>query len=180
MENEPIFEWSPWNIVLDEQEYKEDFNNLINDLHHHHNYDNYSNYLPHHYDGDYYRLGSWKAEYAAMDEEGVMIVTYDDISDKGDTSDHEYSSNESKEEKIDGYSEVEEGYDYCGYEEGAYVEEEEKQFQEVPEDKDQSFEETSTGIPRIEAAGRVIYCLEPNIGDKLYETKTGTQFFQIK
>ena len=39
MENRPIFNWSPGNIILDEQEGEEFFDNLINDLQHHHNDD---------------------------------------------------------------------------------------------------------------------------------------------
>ena len=39
MENRPIFERSPGNIVLDKQEDEEYFDNLINDLRHHHNDD---------------------------------------------------------------------------------------------------------------------------------------------
>ena len=72
-----------------------------------------------------------------MDEEEGMIVIGDNISKEGDTSDHEYGRNYSKEEKIDGESEVEEGPDDCGDEEGLDVEEEEKPLQEVPEEKDQ-------------------------------------------
>ena len=60
------------------------------------------------------------------------------------------------------------------------VDEDEKQSQEGPEENDKSFEETSTGIPRREAAGRGIGCLEPTIGGKPHDTKTGTQFSQIK
>ena len=60
------------------------------------------------------------------------------------------------------------------------VDEDEKQSQEGPEENDKSFEETSTGIPRREAEGGGIDRLEPTIGGKLHETKTGTQFFQIK
>ena len=36
--------------------------------------------------------------YIPMDKEEVMIVTDDDISEGGDISDHEYISDESKEE----------------------------------------------------------------------------------
>ena len=109
-----------------------------------------------------------------------MIVKYDNISEKGDTSDHGYGSDESEEENIYGESEVKEGSGDCGDEEGLDVEEDEKQSQEDPEEKYKSFEETETGRPRIEAAGRGIDCLEPAIGRKSHETKTGTQFFQIK
>ena len=56
-------------------------------------------------------------------EEG-MIVTDDNISEEGDTSDHKYGINESEEEKIGGESEVEEGSDDCGDEEGTDAEEE--------------------------------------------------------
>ena len=52
MENGPIFEWSPGNIILDKQEDKEYFDNLINDLQNHHNDDNGSDYVPDNYDGD--------------------------------------------------------------------------------------------------------------------------------
>ena len=58
--------------------------------------------------------------------------------------------------------------------------EEEKQSQEYPEVKYKSFEETATVRTRIEAAGRGVDRLKPTIGGKLQETKTGTQFFQIK
>ena len=37
-----------------------------------------------------------------MDEEEGMIVTYDDINEEGDISDHEYGINDSNEEKIGG------------------------------------------------------------------------------
>ena len=67
-----------------------------------------------------------------MGEEEGMVVTYDDISEKGDTSAHEYGSNESEEEKIGRESEVEEVSDDCGNEERAGVEEEEKQSKEYP------------------------------------------------
>ena len=49
-------------------------------------------------------------------------------------------------------------------EEGADVEEEDKQLQEGPEDKDQAFKETKTGIPSREAEDRGVYRLEPTIG----------------
>ena len=58
-----------------------------------------------------------------------MIVTYDDIIQGRDISDHEHSSDESEEEKIGGESEVEEGSDNCYYEERADVYEDEKQLQ---------------------------------------------------
>ena len=67
-----------------------------------------------------------------MDEEEGMIVKDDNIAKEWDTSDHEYGSNESEEEKIDGESEVVEGFNDCGNEEGADVEEEEKHSQEGP------------------------------------------------
>ena len=59
-----------------------------------------------------------------------MIVTDDNISKGGDISYHEYGRNESKEEKIGKQSEVEEGSDDCGYEEGVDVEEGEEHPQE--------------------------------------------------
>ena len=62
-----------------------------------------------------------------------MIVTDDDIDKYRDISDLEYGSNEKKKEKIGGESEVEEGYNYFGDEEGADVEEEDRQSQEGPE-----------------------------------------------
>ena len=68
MENGPIFEWIPGNIVFDEQEDEEDFDNLINDLQHHHNDDDDSNYVPGNSDGYYNSLGSREAEYAVMDK----------------------------------------------------------------------------------------------------------------
>ena len=61
MENGPIFEWSPGNIILDDQEDEEDFYNLINDLHHHHNDDKNRNYLADNYDGDDNIIGSWES-----------------------------------------------------------------------------------------------------------------------
>ena len=91
---------------MDDHEEKEYFENLINDLKHHHNDDNDSDNVPDNSDGDDDILGSWEQKYATMDEEKVMIVTYDNIYEEGDTSDHEYGSNESEEEKIDGDSEV--------------------------------------------------------------------------
>ena len=81
MENGPIFEWSPGNIVLDEQEDKEDFSNLINDLQRHHNDEDDSNYVPDNSDGGDYSLGLWEAEYAVTEKEEGMIVTYDNISE---------------------------------------------------------------------------------------------------
>ena len=97
MENGPIFEWSPGNIILVEQEGEEDFDNLVNDLQHHHNDDENSNYVPDDYHGDDDSLGSWEAKYTAMDEEEGMKVTDNDISEEGDISDHEYGSNENKD-----------------------------------------------------------------------------------
>ena len=114
MENGPIFEWIPGNIILDEQEDEEYFDNLINDLQHHNNNDDNINYLPNDSDEDDDRLGSREAEYIAMDEEVGIIATDDDIFEGGDIGDYGYSSNESKEEEIFGESEVEEGSDDCG------------------------------------------------------------------
>ena len=57
MENGPIFEWSLGNIVLDEQEDEEYFENLINDLQNHHNDDEGRDYVPDNYDGDDDSLG---------------------------------------------------------------------------------------------------------------------------
>ena len=107
MENGPIFEWIPGNIVLDEKEDKEDFDNLLNDLQHNHNDDDDRDYVPDDSDGDDDILGSQELEYSAMDEEEGMIVIDDDISEEGDTSDHEYGINESEEDKIYRDSEVE-------------------------------------------------------------------------
>ena len=45
MENMPIFEWIPGNIILENHENKEFFDNLINDLQNHHNDYNDSNYV---------------------------------------------------------------------------------------------------------------------------------------
>ena len=59
-----------------------------------------------------------------MDKEEVMIVTDNNIATEGYTSDHEYGSNESEEEKIGKESELEEGSDDCGDEEGTDLEEE--------------------------------------------------------
>ena len=41
---------------------------MVNYLQHHHNNDNDSNYVTDGSGGDYDRLGSWEAEYTAMDE----------------------------------------------------------------------------------------------------------------
>ena len=46
MGNGPIFEWRPGNFILEGQEGKEDFYDLIHDLQNHHNDDNDSNYVP--------------------------------------------------------------------------------------------------------------------------------------
>ena len=54
------------------------FYNLINDLLHHHNDDDNIDYVPGDYDGDDSGIGSWEAEYSAMDEEEGMIVKDDD------------------------------------------------------------------------------------------------------
>ena len=109
-----------------------------------------------------------------MDKEAVIIVTDDNIAEEGDTIDHEYGGNDSEEEKIYGESEVEEGSYDCVDEEGAYVEEEEKQLQEGPDRKKKSFDETAIGRPSIEAEGRGIDRFDPTIGGKSHETKTGT------
>ena len=69
MENGTIFEWIPGNMLLDDQEDEEVFDNLINNLQHHHNDENVSNYVPDNSDGDNDILGSWEAEYASMEEE---------------------------------------------------------------------------------------------------------------
>ena len=122
MENRPIFEWSPGNIILENQEDEDFFDNLINDLHHHSNDEENRDYVSEDSDGDVNSLGSWKSEAAAMDKEEGMIVTYDDIDKEGDISDYEYGSNETKEGTMGGDSEVEEGYDDCDNEEGADVE----------------------------------------------------------
>ena len=88
MENGPIFEWIQGNIVLDEHVDEAFFDKMINDLQHHHNDDEDSDYVPD--DSDEYEniIGSWEAEYAAIDEEEVIIVTDDAIDEEGDTSDH--------------------------------------------------------------------------------------------
>ena len=83
MENGPIFEWSPGNIILDKQEDEEYFDNLINDLQHQHNDDEDRGYVQEDYDADDDRLGSWDAEYVSMEKEESVIVTYDDISEGG-------------------------------------------------------------------------------------------------
>ena len=85
---------------MDKKEDKEDFDNLINDPQHHHNDGNDSDYVPDNYDGDEDILGSREAEYAAMDEKGGMMFIDENISKEGETSDHEYGSNKSEEEKI--------------------------------------------------------------------------------
>ena len=95
MENGPIFEQIPGNIILDDQENEKYFYNPINDLHHHHNDDNNSEYVPYNSDGDGDILGSWEAEYVAMDEKEGMIITHDDIEKGWDISDLNYISRES-------------------------------------------------------------------------------------
>ena len=60
------------------------------------------------------------------------------------------------------------------------MEEEEKHSQEGQKEKCKSFEDTVTGRPRREASGRGIDHLRTTIGGKSHDTKTGTQFFQIK
>ena len=135
IKNGPVFEWIPGNIILDYQEEKEGFYNLINNLQHHHNDEDDSDYVTDNsYEGEN-RLESWKDEYFAMYNEEFMIVTYDDIAEGGDIRDHEYFSNEREEGKIRGHSEVEEGYNDCDDEEGSAVEEEEEQSQEDPQKK---------------------------------------------
>ena len=64
------------------------FDKMINDLQHHHNDDEDSDYVPD--DSDEYEniIGSREAEYDAIDEEEVIIVTDDTIDEEGDTSDH--------------------------------------------------------------------------------------------
>ena len=59
IKNGPILYWIPGNIILDEQEDEEDFDNLINDLQYHHNDDDGSNYIPYDSDEDDDSLGSW-------------------------------------------------------------------------------------------------------------------------
>ena len=44
------------------------------------------------------------------------------------------------------------------------MEEEDKQSQEGPDEKDKSFNETETGRPRREAEGKGIGCLNPTMG----------------
>ena len=58
MENGTIFEWSQGNIILDKQEDKEVFDNLINDLQNHHNDYGDRGYVQEDYDADDDRLGS--------------------------------------------------------------------------------------------------------------------------
>ena len=117
---------------MDNQEDEEVFDNLINDIQHHHNDDNNSDYLTDDSDGYDNSLESWEAEYYAMDKEEVMILIDYDIAKEGYISDHEYGSNKSEEEKIGRESEVEEGFDDYGDEEGGDVEEEEKKLHEGP------------------------------------------------
>ena len=61
---------------------------MINDLNHHYNGNNGSEYVPDDSDEDDNILWSWESECIAMDEEEVIIVTYDDISNDGDINDH--------------------------------------------------------------------------------------------
>ena len=61
MKNGPIFELILGKIILDEQEDKGDFDNLINDLHHHHNYIDNIGYVSDVSDDDDNILGSWEA-----------------------------------------------------------------------------------------------------------------------
>ena len=97
MENRPIFEWIPWKFLLEEQKDEEYFDNLINDLQHHHNDYNDSDCVPDGSCGDDNSLGSWEAEYSAMDEEEGIIFTDGYIPKEGDTRDYEYGINESEE-----------------------------------------------------------------------------------
>ena len=97
MENGPIFEWSPGNIILENQEDEDFFDNLINDLHHHSNDEENRDYVSEDSDGDANSLGSWKSEDSAMDKEEGMIVTDYDISKGDNISDREYSSDEIEE-----------------------------------------------------------------------------------
>ena len=68
---------------MDEQEDEEYFDNLINDIHHQHNDGNDSDYVPYNSDEDDDILGSWEAEYDAMDEEEGTIVTDELFPKKG-------------------------------------------------------------------------------------------------
>ena len=95
MEKGTVIEWSPGNIVLDDQEDEVDFDSLINDLQQHHNDDNDRAYVSDDYDGDDDILGSWEAEYSAMEKEEGMMVIDDNIYEEGDRSDSKYDSNES-------------------------------------------------------------------------------------
>ena len=113
MKNGPIFERNPGNIILDEKEGEEYFDNLIHDRQHHHNDDEDRYYEPDYYDEDEENLGSREAEYFAMEEEEGMIVMDNDIYEGGGIRDHEYISNESEERKIGRNSEVDEGYYDC-------------------------------------------------------------------
>ena len=73
---------------MDDQEDEEYVDNLIHDIQHHHNYDDNSDYVPDDSDEDDNILWSWESECIAMDEEEVIIVTYDDISNDRDINDH--------------------------------------------------------------------------------------------
>ena len=68
MKNGPIFKWILGNIILDDQEEEEYFEDLIHDLQHHHNGDNDSDYLPDDYDEDDDSLGYCKSEYVSVEE----------------------------------------------------------------------------------------------------------------
>ena len=82
---------------MDEQEDKENFDNLINDLQHHHNDNNDSVYALDDSDWDDNSLGSLESEYSVLDEEEGILVTYDDIVKEGGILDHRYGINESTE-----------------------------------------------------------------------------------
>ena len=73
-EKGPIFEWSPVNIILDQQEDEEDFDNPINDLKHQHNDDDNSDYIPENSDGDDGSLGSQEEKYCVFVFEIIFLL----------------------------------------------------------------------------------------------------------
>ena len=64
---------------MDNHDDEEDSNNLSNDLQYRHKNDVESDYVPGKYDNDEGIIGSWEAEYAAIDKEEGMVVTNDEI-----------------------------------------------------------------------------------------------------
>ena len=130
-----------------------------------HKDDDGSNYVLDESDDDEDSIGSWEAEYASMYKEEVMIITDDDTV-------------ESEEEKPgeDVESKLEHGSDDDDDEEGVDMDDEEAHTQDDPDDDRQSVEELVVNRPTWMASGRGIDRLEPTIGGKTHDNKTGMHF----